>query len=291
MKRILLCYNPVSGKGNFKYELDYVVHKLQEKNFNVALYRLSRKESVSDFFGKIINFNYDSVVAAGGDGTINAVVNALIHNDINVPLGIIPVGTSNDFASNINLDKGLDFALETIIAGKYRLVDIGSINGRSFVNVVSIGKLASIAHKTNHTIKNNLGKLGYYVNVLHQSPVLENFKVKILTENNMYEEEAVLVLVLNSRGAGGFKNLAPNAKIDDGKFDLLLIKNCNLVNKLALFAKIIRGDHHNDDCILCFQADKIYMDCEDFVETDVDGEVGPKLPMVISFDKKIKVLS
>lgn len=290
MKKILLCYNPVSGKGNFKYRLDYVVEKLQNKGFIVTFYRLSLHESLSDYLARFKSFDYDIIVAAGGDGTINTVVNAIVHNCIDVPLGIMPVGTSNDFASFLKIDDGLDQYIQRIIDGKYKLVDIGSINDKCFVNVVSIGKLASIAHKTNHVIKNNLGKLGYYLNVLNQTPVLEYFKIKVLIDNNMYEEEAVLVFILNSKGAGGFKNLAPNAEVNDGKFDVLIIKNCNLINKLTLFLKIVRGEHHTDDCVHYFQADKIYISCDDYVETDVDGEVGPGLPMIISFNKKIKLL-
>jgi len=290
MRRILLCYNPVSGKGNFKYQLDYVVDKFQKENIGVTLHRLSLEKDVSEYLAKYQSIHYDYIVAAGGDGTINAVVNAMIQNNIDLPLGIMPVGTSNDFASNLNMTQGLDNYIARIVKGEHILIDIGSINDRTFVNVVSIGKLASIAHKTNYVIKNNLGKLGYYINVLNQTPVLDKFNVKILVDNNMYEEEAVLVFVLNSKGAGGFKNLAPNAKVDDGKFDVLVIKNCPLINKLALFLKVIRSEHHTDDCVHYFQADKIYINSDDHVETDIDGEAGPGLPMVISFNKKIKLL-
>lgn len=290
MKRVLLCYNPVSGKGNFRYQLDYVVDKFQKKGFTVTFYRLSLDEEFSDYINRFKSFDYDIVVAAGGDGTINTVVNGMISNNIDVPLGIMPVGTSNDFAGSLKIIGGIDRYIQRIVDGEHKLIDIGSINDKYFVNVVSIGKLASIAHKTNHVIKNNLGKLGYYINVLNQTPVLEYFKIKVLIDNKMYEEDAVLVFILNSKGAGGFKNLAPNAVVDDGKFDVLIIKNCNLIDKLNLFLKIVRGEHHTDDCVHYFQADKIYISCKDYVETDVDGEVGPELPMIIAFNKKIKLL-
>jgi YegS/Rv2252/BmrU family lipid kinase len=290
VKQLLLIYNPVSGKGSFKEMLDLFIEEMQNEGFLLQIHRLSKDDDLPKVLERYSAFNIDLIVAAGGDGTISAVVGGMIYHSIDIPLGILPVGTINDFASYLNIDENLHAAINTIKRNNVSEVDVGCINGKSFVNVVSIGKLSSIAHKTNQAIKNNLGKMGYYINVLGQNPAFEFFKVKYIVNQKVYEEEAMLFLVLNTKGAGGFKNLAPDARVNDKKFDVLVIKNCNIISKLNLFLKILRGDHRDDSCIHYFQTDQLYVECFDNVETDVDGEAGPLFPMIIRYQRQIKVL-
>jgi YegS/Rv2252/BmrU family lipid kinase len=287
MKKLLLLYNPISGKGSFKNRLDYAINKFQENDYIVTPFRLNGER---ELFKKIDVKEYDSIAAAGGDGTLNSVVNDMVNNDIDIPLGIIPVGTSNDFAKHLGIMGTLDKILHRIIKGQIKTVDIGQINGwGSFINVVSLGNLPSVAHKTNPSFKNNLGKLAYYINVLGQYPVFQPFNIHLKTKDREFNEEALLFFVLNSPCAGGFKSLAPQAKVDDGKFDVLVIKNCKLIEKLSLFVKVLKGEHHDDQCVLYFQTDYLTVNSEGLVETDVDGEEGPKLPMEIKCQKKLKI--
>lgn len=290
MKNMFLIYNPVSGKGTFKNKLDYVLQYFQEHGFIVTPHRLAPKEQAGDVLKEIDIESYDLIVSAGGDGTLNSVVKGMIQNTIDLPLGIIPVGTSNDFANHLGIKKGLQQCIATICQGNFKPVDIGTINNDiSFINVVSVGNLTSIAHKTNAVYKNNLGKLAYYINVLGQYPVFQPFNLKLSVDGKEYEEDALLFFVLNSSCAGGFKSLAPHAKVDDGKFDVLVVKNCKLVEKLSLFIKVLKGEHHTDDCVLYFQTDKLVVSCDGEVETDVDGEEGPRFPMEIKCINKIKI--
>ena len=290
MKKIFLIYNPVSGKGTFKNKLDFVMKNFQEHDYIVTPYRLAPKEIAEDVISKIDPENYDIIVAAGGDGTLNSVVAGLVQHQVNLPLGIIPMGTSNDFANHLGIPKRIDYCIRTIIKGNSKYVDIGQVNGsKSFINVVSGGNLPSIAHNTNVTFKNNLGKLAYYINVLGQYPVFQPFRVKITTNGEVYNEEALLFFVLNSPCAGGFKSLAPKAKVDDGKFDVVLIKNCKFPEKLSLFMKILKGMHHNDEYVLYLQTKELIVECDDNVETDIDGERGPAFPMEIKCKKTIRV--
>ncbi|QNO15618.1 YegS/Rv2252/BmrU family lipid kinase [Alkalicella caledoniensis] len=289
MKRLLLIYNPVSGKGSFKNRIDYTIDALQKNDFLVTPYRLSANENVGELLEKLDISNFQGIIAAGGDGTLNAVVSGIIQKKIKIPLGIIPVGTSNDFANHLGIKRGLDKALDKIIAGETKYIDVGTINNKTFINVVSVGNLTSIAHKTNVVVKNNLGKLAYYINVLGQYPIFKPFKLTIEVDGTQHHEDALLFFVLNSPCAGGFKNLAPHAKVDDGKLDVLVIKNCNAFEKLSLFLKVIKGEHHSDDCALYFQADKLLVECEDVVETDMDGEKGPDFPLEISCETQLKI--
>ncbi|SES99943.1 YegS/Rv2252/BmrU family lipid kinase [Anaerobranca gottschalkii] len=287
MKKLLLLYNPISGKGSFKNRLDYIISKFQQNDYLVTPYRLDGER---DIFKKIDVDDYNLIVAAGGDGTLNSVINDMVSNNVDLPLGIIPVGTSNDFAKHLGIKGSLDKNIEGIIKGQIKTIDIGYINGwGSFINVVSLGNLPSVAHKTNPSFKNNLGKLAYYINVLGQYPVFQPFKIHLKTKDREFNEEALLFFVLNSPCAGGFKSLAPEAKVDDGKFDVLVIKNCKLIEKLSLFIKVLKGEHHDDQCVLYFQTDQLIVHSADWVETDVDGEEGPNLPMEIKCYKKLKV--
>lgn len=290
MKKIFLLYNPVAGKGTFKNKLDFVIDNFQQNGYMVTPYRLTLNEQVEEVIGKIDTNYFRAIVAAGGDGTLNSVVAGIIKHQIDLPLGIIPMGTSNDFANHLGIPKRIDYCIRTIIKNKPRYVDIGEVNGNtSFINVVSAGNLPSIAHNTNFAFKNNMGKLAYYINVLGQYPVFQPFKIKITANGKVYDEEALLFFVLNSPCAGGFKSLAPKATVDDGKFDVVLIKNCNLAEKLSLFMKILKGLHQNDDYVLYLQTDQLTVECDDDVETDIDGEKGPAFPMEIKCKKSIQI--
>lgn len=290
MKKIFLIYNPTSGKGTFKNKIDFVIKNFQEHHYIVTPYRLAPQEPAEHVIEKLDTNYYDIIVAVGGDGTLNSVVAGLIKYEVDLPLGIIPMGTSNDFANHLGIPKRLDYCIRTIVKGNYKYVDIGEVNGsRNFVNVVSGGNLSSIAHNTNVHIKNNLGKVAYYINVLGQYPVFQPFKVKISANGRVYDEEALLFFILNSPCAGGFKSLAPKASVDDGKFDVVVIKNCKFAEKLSLFMKVLKGMHHDDNYVLYFQTDKLLVECGDDVETDIDGEKGPAFPMDIQRKKSIRI--
>jgi YegS/Rv2252/BmrU family lipid kinase len=281
VKKFLLVYNPVSGDASFKYKLDRVIQRFQQRQCILFPYKIIVEENENVFYKLLGEISADGIVVAGGDGTIHEVVNGMMRSGYNLPLGIIPCGTSNDFAAYLQLDRDIDRCIDIIIAGKYKLMDIGKVNERYFFNVASAGLLASVAHNADAVLKNTLGKIAYYLKGLGELPNFRSLPMKITMDGRHMDDDIFLFLVANSSTIGGFPNLAPCAKIDDGLLDILVVKRCGLPELMSLFISFLKGTHHNSKHILYRQARTLYIECEDELESDLDGELGPKLPLTI----------
>ena len=159
MKKFLLAYNPVSGDAMFKKKLDDIINQFQSRNCIIMPYR-TKKESFDPFFANCVrNVNADGIIAAGGDGTLHKIINMTLKENLDVPVGIIPSGTSNDFASHLGIDAKFDEYINSIITGKTQYVDVGSIGDEYFINVISAGMMTGVAHEVDTRLKNTFGKL------------------------------------------------------------------------------------------------------------------------------------
>lgn len=277
MRIARLIYNPVAGKKAFAAKLDNIIHCLQEYDWQVIPYRTTGPE---DDFLPLLE-GTDAIFAAGGDGTVHQVINALMLSGLDLPLGIFPVGTANDFAAHLGLPLDIAECCDVIGKGKITKVDVGQANERYFINVASAGLLTEIPHKTDTGMKNVLGKLAYYLKGIEEIPNFRPIEIELVNHGMFYRQEVLLFLIVNGCTAGGF-NLVSQASINDGVFDVILVKPCNLGQLLALFLKLFRGEHLNDTNIEYFQASKLSIDCNQLVNTDLDGENGPQFPLYIS---------
>lgn len=281
MTKIKLIYNPVSGAGEIKNNLDSIIENFQRRGYQVIPYKLLGKNDVKTSFLDPEISKYDAIIAAGGDGTIHDVVNQMISNNIAIPLGIIPSGTSNDFASFLGLPKTISKCIDVITISKnIKTIDVGKINNKYFINVVAGGMFSGIAHKTNRSSKNSMGMLAYYFKAIEELSNFKAFNAQIVIDDKVINEKILLFLVLNSSNAGGLK-IAPQAQINDGKFDICIIRNCTIADFGALFLKLLKGEHINDDRCLMFQTNNINISANKRVQTDIDGEEGHELPIRI----------
>lgn len=290
MKKYALIYNPVSGDARFKSRLDEVVEYLQAAGSLVLPFRTRYKGDIRPFINEIKGFATDGFIVAGGDGTMHEVINAMLVEDIDVPLGIIPSGTCNDFATHLNFGKDLPGCLRAVTGGLWRAVDVGSVNGEYFLNVASAGLLTSVAHSVDASLKNTLGRMAYYFKGLGELPSFRSLHVRITADGQVFEDDILLFLVMNSGMVGSFPMLAPAAKVDDGKLDLLIVNKCSIPDLMGLFISIFSGRHTSSSHIRYVQATDIVIECDEPVESDLDGERGPLLPLAIStVTNKLKV--
>ena len=280
MKKILLAYNPVSGHAAFKNKLDSVIENFQRRGIFLSVYR-TRAEDNSAFAECVKIFQPEGILAAGGDGTLHAVINWLKKNSLDLPVGVIGSGTSNDFAAHLNLDDEKIF--DAVAAGRTRPVDLGLVNGKEyFINVASAGVFTSIAHEVNSRLKNFLGKSAYYLRGLGE---LKNFKtvpLEISADGENFSVAAFLFLVLNSPSVAGFKKISDTARIDDGKLDLLVLKKNSPSSLIPLAKKILAGESvQRDENIFSVQAATFEINTSAELVSDLDGEVGDTLPLTI----------
>jgi len=228
--------------------------------------------------------NTQAIVVAGGDGSLNWVVNTLLSLEVShPPLAVLPWGTANDFSSNILKSPfSIDKLLGAIGEGRTRRIDVGCINDRFFINVAGAGLLVDVAHNTSSSLKQSIGMLAYYLEGALHLPNYKPFSLSMKHGRKWDEMEADLFLVLNGKTAGGLRNLAPDAELDDGKLDILIVKNSGIPGLASLLPRLLSGQHTTDSRILYFQEKTISFHAPPWVETDLDGEPGPPFPLHFS---------
>ena len=282
MKKILLVYNPVSGNAKFKNKLDEIISAFQRRNILIAPYRTSQIESARNFAECVKEFKPHGIISAGGDGTLHAVINWIKKFQIDLPVGIIGSGTSNDFATHLKISDDENY-FDAVAQGRTRYIDLGLINGREyFVNVASAGALTSIAHEVDAREKNSLGKVAYYIHGLGEIPKFKSVPLNILADGKNFSVDAFLFLVLNSPAVAGMKKVVNAAQIDDGKLDFIAIKKSSPRSLLTLTKNILSGNCvDNEPNIFYVQAKSFEITSTAELISDVDGELGDTLPLKI----------
>lgn len=293
MKKLALIYNPFSGDRTFKGELDVYTAALQTAGFLLQPFRLDGSLDLGDFVAQIHYF--DAVAVAGGDGTVNSVINQMVVQDVLLPLAIIPSGTANDFARFIGMDIGAQGFADALSGRNVLFADIGQANDNYFINVCGAGLFTHVSQKVNENLKTTLGKMAYYVKGLEEIPNFHPMSVRIANSKTVQELDIFLFLALNTAGTGGFPRLAPTASISDGLLDFIAVKSCSIVDLGRLFIKILRQDFLGDPNILHFQDNFVKVELlspnPNYDTCDIDGEYGPKFPVIIrNIPKKIPLI-
>ena len=281
MQKLVLFYNPVSGHAAFKNKLDWIVEAFQRRGILLLPYR-TKREGNEDFVDFLREVKPNGVLAAGGDGTVHECVNLLVKNQLDLPLGIIGSGTSNDFATYLQINNDMEAYFDKIAAGSFQRMDVGKVGEKYFINVASAGMMTSIAHEVDRRLKNALGKMAYYLKGIGEIPKFRAVPLTITADGQKHELEAFLFVVINSGVVGSMKNVAKDVAVDDGRLDLLAIKKCGISRLMAITADLVAGRPVAEkDGVLHLQARNFEITAGEELQSDLDGEVGPFLPLTI----------
>lgn len=280
--KVLLFYNPFSGNGMFKNNLDQIIGRFQDKGFQVVPVRAAHGLAIDKAFEEMDQSMYRQVIVAGGDGTINVCVNAMITNNIELPLSIFPVGTANDFAYYFDIPLDINGMVDVAMGEHYSFADVGVCNGKYYVNVAALGRLVDVSQKTDPNLKNTLGVLAYYIKGVSEIKDLKPIPIKLTTDEKVYEENMFFMVVMNGVSAGGFNNISPDSDINDGRLDVVLFREMPIIELGTLIGKVKQGTHIEHKKVLSFQTDHLIIESPENVPTDVDGEHGQKLPLEFS---------
>jgi len=291
-KKVLLFYNPNAGNGLFKTNLDVIIERFQSKKLTIIPVRASRADVLDAVLSTIDQKEYRQIIAAGGDGTINICINAMIKNNINLPLAIFPAGTANDFAYCLDLPLEINKMIDIALGNSFTYSDVGKVNSKYFLNVAAMGMLVDVSQKTDPDMKNTLGVISYYIRGIAEVPNLRPIPIKIVSKEFSGEEKMYFMLVMNGRSAGGFKRITPNAEINDGLFDVIIFREMPIIDFVPLLIDVLQGNHKQNKNILYFKTNKLYIESPNPIGTDIDGEKGEDFPL--SFDllpKRIKIFT
>jgi len=280
MKRARFIYNPSSGREDVKKQLSEILNTLESYGLETSCHATKGKFDATKAAREAVERDFDIVIAAGGDGTIYEVINGLSPYEKRPKLGILPAGTTNDFARALGIPKDYKKAAQ-IIGERFSVpIDVGKYNDMYFINIAGGGTLTSLTYEVPSKLKTVLGQLAYYVKGIEKLPFLKPIPITIETDHRVYREDAMLFLVANSNSVGGFEKLAPNASFNDGLFDVIILKKTNLPDFVRIASLALKGEHLNDPKVIHFKTDrlKVYSYGTDPVSINLDGELGGTLP-------------
>lgn len=261
----------------------------QDAGLVIVPYRIQMGHDLSESLD-IIDSTYSHILIAGGDGTVDSLVNAMKKKNIDIPIGILPVGTANDFGKFINMPTDIKQACKQILESTPTPVDVGKVNDKYFINVASTGLFTDVSQKTDVVLKNTIGKLAYYIKGLEELPKFRRLSVKLTSKECNYDGEMYLMLVFNGKTAGNF-NLATKAEVTDGKLDVIIFKAIPIIELVPLLIKLLKGEHLDSDKVVYFKTDDVLIESNEDIVTDIDGEKGPDFPLRIQCIKgAIKLL-
>ena len=285
MKKVNFLYNPNAGSKRIQASVDTVIRKFQEAGFIMSIYRSMAKGDMADYIQKYVtDENTDLLVISGGDGSVNEVVNAVMKKGLKIPLGLLPLGTANDFSTLIGMPQNIEDACDAILKMEVKPIDVGCVNGTYFVNVCSAGLFTSVSHDIDIGLKNKFGKMAYYVKGIEQLQSYQPMYLEFETPEGKREEKVSLFLIFNGKSAGGFDKLGKYALIDDGLLDLVIIKAVAVHEILPLYIRVLQGEHLHDSNVVYMQVPSVNITCltDECTVSDIDGEEGPEFPLQVS---------
>lgn len=281
-KRARLIYNPTSGREEMKKRLPDVLQRLERGGLETSTHATIGEGDATLAAADAVQRGFDLIIAAGGDGTLNEVINGMAEKPNRPPLGIMPLGTTNDFARALAIPKKWEAACDIIIKQFTRTIDVGKMNHKYFINIAGGGSMTELTYEVPSKLKTMLGQLAYYMKGLEKLPRLRPIEVYIKSPQMDMHEEVMLFLLANSNSVAGFEKLAPDASLNDGLLDVIILKKCNLADFVRIASAALRGDHLNDPHIIHFQTNQLQVTSPDYVQINLDGEFGGTLPSVFS---------
>lgn len=278
MKQARIIYNPTSGREAFKKELANVLERFELAGYEASAHATTGEGDASEAAKVAVERRYDVIVAAGGDGTINEVVNGIADQDYRPKLGVVPSGTTNDFARALGIPRNIMKAVDVILDGQSMPLDIGKVNDQYFINIAGGGKLTELTYEVPSKLKTMIGHMAYYVKGIEMLPSVKSTSVRLEYDGEVLEDDIMLFLVSNTNSVGGFEKLAPEAKLDDGYFDLLILKKTNLAEFVRLATLALKGNHLEHKNLIYTQAKHIKVENAEKMQLNIDGEFGGMLP-------------
>ena len=224
---------------------------------------------------------YDLVVAAGGDGTLNEVISGLMRLDSPPPLGYLPQGTTNDFASCLQIPRDPAAAAENIAKGRLRALDIGQWNQRSFIYVASFGAFTRSSYAASQAAKNALGHFAYILEGMKDLNTLRPYHIRLTADGEVLDGDYLFGAVCNSTSIGGLMKLDPERVVlDDGKFEMLLVRSPKTAIDLQNLVLALLNQQYDSPGLVFRHVSSLRLETEEELPWSLDGEYAPSVPVV-----------
>lgn len=280
MKTLLFIVNPKAGRTRSLAPMFDVVARFSEAGYLVKVV-LTRGEGDARRAASQMGNKFDLIVCAGGDGTLNETLSGVMKLEAPPPVGYIPHGSTNDFAASLEIPDDAVAAASSIVCGRTRELDLGRHNDRYFAYVASFGAFTRASYSATQAAKNALGHLAYIFEGLNSLDSLRPYCCRIDADGELFEGDFIFGGICNSTSLGGLVKLDPKqVKMDDGKFELLLLRMpktpADLTNLISSLTKM----EYNEPGVIFRHVEHVVVTTEDDVPWSLDGEYAASCPCV-----------
>lgn len=286
-KRARLIYNPTSGQEIMKKNVAKVLDILEGYGYETSAFRTTAEpHSARNEAYRAAQAGFDLVIAAGGDGTINEVVSGIAPLSKRPKMAIIPTGTTNDFARALKIPRGNPVEAAKLI-GKQQTInmDIGLADSDNyFINIAAAGSLTELTYSVPSQLKTMFGYLAYLAKGVELLPRVRNTAVTITHDKGVFHGKASMIFAAITNSVGGFEMIAPDAKLDDGQFTLIIVKTANLFEIVHLISLVLQGGKHiNHSLIEYIKTSQMTIEPQgdDRMMINLDGEYGGDAPITL----------
>lgn len=275
-RKMLFIFNPCSGKGQLKNSLYEIIEIFTKGGYDVTVHPTQEK---NDAFRTIqmTASQYDAIVVSGGDGTLNEAVRGIMEYppEQRKPIGYIPSGTTNDFASSRGIPKDPVKAAEKIVNGAPTPGDVGMLNGQAFNYVAAFGAFTDVSYDTPQGVKNVLGQAAYVVEGIKRLPNLESIHVRVRGDETEIDDYFCVGCILNSTSMAGISfDGKYQVELDDGLFEMVLIKMpVTLLQAQEIVWAVLKGEEDTEKFKL-IRSSEFEIDFDEEIKWTLDGEYG-----------------
>lgn len=275
MQKLLFIFNPLAGTGKVKACLSDMIDIFVKAGFMVTAHPT---QGTGDVEKIITNYGkeFDRIAVSGGDGTLDEVVSAMMKNDIHVPVGYMPTGSTNDYGSSLGIDKDLMDATDIAANGEPTTVDVGSFGKDNyFVYVAAFGIFTRASYATPRELKNTFGHGAYLMEAAKELKDVPAYRIEVEYDGNILYDEFVYGMITNSTSVGGMTGIIPgDVSLSDGVFEVNLVKNPKNPLELSEIVSTLTGVKKDSPFVYTFQAKKIRFKSVEPLSWTLDGEFG-----------------
>jgi len=294
LKHLLFIYNPTAGKGQIAEHLSQILNIFTKEGWLVTTYPTQAKGDATRI-ARELGPQFDRVVCAGGDGTLSETASGLVALDSPPLLGYIPVGSTNDCATTLELPKS-PIKAAAIAAGQgiARPSDIGRLNGQPFIYVAAFGAFTQVAYETPQDLKNALGHLAYVLGGIASLPTITPYHLKVEYDGQVLEDDFYFGMVSNAYSIAGIRiSSATKVELDDGLFEVDLIKKPVSLSDVANgFQTLVDQNKLSGGARVHFKASRLVITCDRPIPWTLDGEYGGNqlVNVVEAFPKALNII-
>jgi YegS/Rv2252/BmrU family lipid kinase len=274
MKNMLFIMNPKAGRTTLKNSLVDVLEVFCNAGYAVRTYITSGPEDAQSIVATE-GANYDVIVCAGGDGTLGNTATGFMKGDVDVPLGYIPCGSTNDFARSMDIPRETVEAAQMIVNSEPFAIDIGSLNDKNFVYVAAFGIFSDTSYVTPQNMKNIFGHAAYILQGIKSLTNVPSYNLKVTVDGEEIFGEYIFGMVSNSVSIGGLKSITRHGvEFDDGFFEGVLIEKLKSPADLERVIRSLLTGNINDRNMVSFRAHRVKFESEEPLAWTCDGEYG-----------------